>query len=165
MGSSCTIFETLSKNAQKCKTGKTHEVVTFRRYGYYVKLYVRISSYKFCIILKYSHFSAVYHLRLSVVSSRSISIGWQDSEHSNSLMYHINYTSPMSNNNQHTILSSSNDHTLIGLHPYEEYTISVQAGNRAGLSAPVTGTARMYSDGEFPYNLHSIVILSWCESH
>ena len=28
------------------------------------------------------------------------------------------------------------------------YTISVQAGNRAGLSVPVTGTARTYSDGE-----------------
>ena len=54
----------------------------------------------------------------------------------------------MNNNNQHTILSSSNVHTLTGLHPYEEYTISVQAGNRAGLSVPVTGTARTYSDGE-----------------
>ena len=38
--------------------------------------------------------------------------------------------------------------TLTGLHPYEEYTISVQAGNRAGLNVPVTGTARTYSDGE-----------------
>ena len=37
---------------------------------------------------------------------------------------------------------------LTGLHPYEEYTISVQAGNRAGLSVPVTGTARTNSDGE-----------------
>ena len=46
------------------------------------------------------------------------------------------------------ILPRSNVYTLTGLHPYEEYTISVQAGNRAGLSAPVTGTARTYSDGE-----------------
>ena len=38
--------------------------------------------------------------------------------------------------------------TLTGLHPYEEYTISVQAGNKGGLSVPVTGTARTYSDSE-----------------
>ena len=38
--------------------------------------------------------------------------------------------------------------TLTGLHPYEEYTISVQAGNEGGLSVPVTGTARTYSDSE-----------------
>ena len=37
---------------------------------------------------------------------------------------------------------------LTGLQPFEEYTISVQAGNRAGLSVPVTGTARTDSDGE-----------------
>ena len=43
--------------------------------------------------------------------------------------------------------------TLTGLHPYEEYTISVQAGNRAGLSVPVTGTARTYSDGQ-PMHTH-----------
>ena len=65
-------------------------------------------------------------------------------------MYHINYSSPFSNWNQPTILPTSNakPYTLTGLHPYEEYTISLQAGNRAGLSVPVTGTARTYSDSE-----------------
>ena len=50
------------------------------------------------------------------------------------------------------ISSRSTTLTLTDLHPYEEYTISVQAGNRAGLSVPVTGTARTYSDGEFHHN-------------
>ena len=42
----------------------------------------------------------------------------------------------------------STNMTLTGLHPYEEYTISVQAGNRAGLSVPVIDTARTHSDSE-----------------
>ena len=54
----------------------------------------------------------------------------------------------MSNGNNHTLLPSSNVHTLTGLHPYEEYTISVQAGNDGGLSVPVNDTARTYSDSE-----------------
>ena len=94
-----------------------------------------------------SIFSAVSHLKLSVVSSKSMSLFWKEPKKSNSLMYHINYSSPMSNPITRKVFRSTNL-TLTGLHPYEEYTISVQAGNRAGLSIPVNGTARTYSGGE-----------------
>ena len=87
------------------------------------------------------------HLKLAVASALSINISWKEPEFRNSLMYHINYSSPITKPNTH-ITSRSTTLTLTGLHPYKEYTISVQAGNRAGLSVPVTGTARTYSDGE-----------------
>ena len=57
------------------------------------------------------------------------------------LTYHVNYTG-ISRSTSDTTL------TLTGLHPYEEYSISVQAGNEGGLSVPVAGTARTYSDSE-----------------
>ena len=95
-----------------------------------------------------------------MISSKSISVEWKDPEHSNSLMYHVNYSFPMSKANTR-ISSISTTLILTGLHPYEEYTISVQAGNRAGLSVPVTDTARTYSDGEYiNLQLTSIVDLN-----
>ena len=105
------------------------------------------------------NFSAVSNVRLSVVSSKSLNIFWKVPEHSNSLMYHINYSSPFSNRNQLTILTTSHAYNLTGLHPYEEYTISVQAGNRAGLSVPVTGTARTSSDSECMIHIISELII------
>ena len=83
---------------------------------------------------------------LMTLSSTSIKVQWTPPPNSDRLplTYHVNYTG-MSRSTTSTTL------TLTGLHPYEEYTISVQAGNRAGLSVPVTGTARTYSDGELSY--------------
>ena len=80
---------------------------------------------------------------ISTLSSTSIKVQWTPPPNSDRLplTYHVNYTG-MSRSTTSTTL------TLTGLHPYEEYTISVQAGNDGGLSAPVTGTARTYSDGE-----------------
>ena len=77
------------------------------------------------------------------LSSTSINVRWSPPPNSDRLplTYHVNYTG-MSRSTSDTTL------TLTGLHPYEEYTISVQAGNKGGLSAPVTGTARTYSDSE-----------------
>ena len=80
---------------------------------------------------------------LRTLSSTSIKVQWTPPPNSYRLplTYHVNYTE-MSNSTKSTTL------TLTGLQPYEEYTISVQAGNRAGLSVPVNGTARTYSDSE-----------------
>ena len=77
------------------------------------------------------------------LSSTSINVQWIRPPNSDRLplTYHVNYTG-MSRSASDTTLS------LTGLHPYEEYTISVQAGNKGGLSVPVTGTARTYSDSE-----------------
>ena len=77
------------------------------------------------------------------LSSTSINVQWSPPPNSDRLplTYHVNYTG-MSRSTLDTTL------TLTGLHPYEEYTISVQAGNKGGLSVPVTGTARTYSDSE-----------------
>ena len=80
---------------------------------------------------------------LTPLSSTSINVRWSPPPNSDRLplTYHVNYTG-MSRSTSDTTL------TLTGLHPYEEYTISVQAGNEGGLSVPVTGTARTYSDSE-----------------
>ena len=77
------------------------------------------------------------------LSSTSINVRWNPPPNSDQLplTYNVNYTG-MSRSTSDTTL------TLTGLHPYEEYTISVQAGNKGGLSVPVTGTARTYSDSE-----------------
>ena len=79
------------------------------------------------------------------LSSTSINVRWIPPPNSDQLplTYHvmIKYTG-MSRSTSNTTL------TLTGLHPYEEYTISVQAGNKGGLSVPVTGTAMTYSDSE-----------------
>ena len=76
-------------------------------------------------------------------NSTSINVQWSPPPNSDRLplTYHVNYTG-MSRSTSNTTL------TLTGLHPYEEYTISVQAGNKGGLSVPVTGTARTFSDSE-----------------
>ena len=80
---------------------------------------------------------------LTPLSSTSINVRWSPPPNSDRLplTYHVNYAG-MSRSTPNTTL------TLTGLHPYEEYTISVQAGNKGGLSVPVTGTARTYSDSE-----------------
>ena len=77
------------------------------------------------------------------LSSTSINVRWSPPANSDQLplTYHVNYTG-LGRSTLDTTL------TLTGLHPYEEYTISVQAGNKGGLSVPVTGTARTYSDSE-----------------
>ena len=78
------------------------------------------------------------------LSSTSINVRWSPPPNSDQLplTYHVNYT-VMSRYTSDTIM------TLTGLHPYEEYTISIQAGNKGGLSVSVTGTARTYSDSEW----------------
>ena len=80
---------------------------------------------------------------LTPLNSTSINVRWSASPNSDRLplTYHINYTGMSRSTSDITL-------TLTGLHPYKEYTISVQAGNKGGLSVPVTGTARTYSDSE-----------------
>ena len=73
-------------------------------------------------------------------TSRAITVTWTAPTNHKSLVYHVNYSSPLTGQNSTT--TSDTTLTLTGLHPYEEYTISVQAGNEGGLSVPVTGTAR-----------------------
>ena len=82
---------------------------------------------------------------LTTLSSTSIKVQWTPPPNSDrlTLTYHVRYTGMGRSRS-----TTSTTLTLSGLHPYEEYTISVQAGNRAGLSVPVTGTARTYSDSE-----------------
>ena len=72
-------------------------------------------------------------------TSRVITVTWTAPTNHQSLVYHVNYSSPLTGQNSTT--TSDTTLTLTGLHPYEEYTISVQAGNKGGLSVPVTGTA------------------------
>ena len=92
--------------------------------------------------------------------SRAVRTTWTAPTNHKSLVYHVNYSSPLTGQNSTT----TSDTTLIltGLHTYEEYTISVQAGNKGGLSVPVNGTARTYSDSEFSltYIICQIMILS-----
>ena len=73
-------------------------------------------------------------------TSRTITVTWTAPTNNQSLVYNVNYSSPMTGRNSTT--TSDTTLTLTGLHPYEEYTISVQAGNKGGLSVPVNGTAR-----------------------
>ena len=94
-------------------------------------------------IHEYTLHAAPGLVTLIPLSSTSINVRWSPPPNSDRLplTYHVNYTG-MSRSTSDTNL------TLTGLHPYEEYTISVQAGNKGGLSVPVTGTARTYSDSE-----------------
>ena len=89
--------------------------------------------------------AAPHNVSLTTLSSTSIKVQWTPPPNSDRLplTYHVNYTG-MSRSTTSTTL------TLTGLHPYEEYTISVQAGNRAGLSVTVNGTARTYSNSKPP---------------
>ena len=79
--------------------------------------------------------------------SRAVTTTWTAPTNHKSLVYHVNYSSPLAGQNSTT--TSGTTLILTGLHPYEEYTISVQAGNKGGLSVPETGTTRTYSDSEF----------------
>ena len=72
-------------------------------------------------------------------TSRAITVTWTAPTNHQSLVYHVNYSSPLTG--QNSTATSDTTLTLTGLHPYEDYTISVQAGNKEGLSVPVTGTA------------------------
>ena len=94
-------------------------------------------------ICDYIQYTAPDLVTPTSLSSTSINVLWSPPPNSDRLplTYHVNYTG-MSRNTPNTTL------TLTGLHPYEEYTISIQAGNKGGLSVPVTGTARTYSDSE-----------------
>ena len=94
----------------------------------------------------YALCSLIYTAPLNVVltplSSTSINVQWSPPPNGDQLLtYHVSY-SGMSKTTTNTTL------TLTGLHPYKEYTISVQAGNTGGLSVAVTGTVRTYSDSE-----------------
>ena len=93
--------------------------------------------------------------------ARAVTTTWTAPTNHQSLVYHVNYSSPLTGQNYSTSTSDTTL-TLTGLHPYEEYTISVQAGNKGGLSVPVTGTARTYSESEFSltYIICQIMILS-----
>ena len=95
------------------------------------------------IISDFIHYTAPDLVTPTTLSSTSIRVQWSPPPNSDRLplTYHVNYTG-MSRSTSDTTL------TITGLHPYEEYTISVQAGNEGGLSVPVTGTARTYSDSE-----------------
>ena len=84
-----------------------------------------------------SHSQRFWFGHTTPLSSTSINVRWSPSQNSDRLplTYHVNYIG-MSRSTSDTTL------TLTDLHPYEEYTISVQAGNEGGLSVPVTVTAR-----------------------
>ena len=73
-------------------------------------------------------------------TSRAITVTWTAPTNHQSLVYHVNYSSPLTGRNSTT--TSDTTLTLTGLHPYEEYSISVQAGNKGGLGLLVTGTTR-----------------------
>ena len=109
---------------------------------YYVYRYIGIISISYLTHLCLIH-TAPGLIARTPLSSTSINVRWSPPPNSDRspLTYHVNYTG-MSRSTSDTTL------TLTGLHPYEEYTISVQAGNKGGLSVPVTGTARTYSDSE-----------------
>ena len=112
---------------------------------YYVmnEHYSTIRNYKLSTYFNFIHYTAPGLVTPTPLSSTSINVQWSPPPNSDRLplTYHVNYTG-MSRSTSNTTL------TLTGLHPYEEYTISVQAGNKGGLSVPVTGTARTYSDSE-----------------
>ena len=110
--------------------------------------YLKVCIYDFTPLALYMYTALCMHTAPGLdtptpFSSTSINVQWSPPPNSDRLplTYHFNYTG-MSRSTSDTTL------TLTGLHPYEEYTISVQAGNKGGLSVPVTGTARTYSDSE-----------------
>ena len=88
-------------------------------------------------------YTALIVVTQTPLSSTSINVRWSPPPNSDQLplTYHVNYTGVSGSTSDTTL-------TFTGLHPYEEYTISVQAGNEGGLSVPVTGKARTYSDSE-----------------
>ena len=96
-------------------------------------------------------------MKLEVLSSKSIDVNWKAPENGQNLNYYVGYTSALTTAKTEAPTVSTNM-TLTGLHPYEEYTISVQAGNRAGLSVPVTGTARTFGGSEYMIIVISVLI-------
>ena len=119
---------------------------------------VTVSQYKFKhIISNFMQYAAPIQFTPTTLSSTSVNVRWSPPPNSDRLplTYHVNYSSPLTGQNNTT--TSDTTLTLTGRHPYEEYTISVQAGNKGGLSVPVNGTARTYSDSEFkctPWTIH-----------
>jgi hypothetical protein len=83
-------------------------------------------------------------LKLAVHSSTAINATWRAPANSQSLAYYIKYSSPLTG--QNTLITRATALALTGLHPHEQYNISVQARNRAGLSLPVYATDKTYSD-------------------
>ena len=79
-------------------------------------------------------------------SSTAINGTWRAPANSQLLTYYIKYSSLLTNS--YTLTTRATALALTGLHPHEQYNISVQARNRAGLSLPVYATAKTYSDSE-----------------
>ena len=94
----------------------------------------------------FSSYTAPSSLKLAVHSSPAINATWRPPANSQSLAYYIKYSSPLTG--QNTLTTRATALALIGLHPHEQYNVSVQARNRAGLSLPVYATAKTFSDSE-----------------
>ena len=94
-------------------------------------------------------------MALVVQSSTAMNVTWRPPANSQSLSYYIKYSSPLTG--QNTLTTRATALALTGLHPHQQYNITVQARNRAGLSLPVYATAKTYSDSE---SLHSIYYMA-----
>ena len=91
-------------------------------------------------------FTAPSGMTLVVHSSTAINATWTPPANSHLLAYYIKYSSPLTG--QNTLTTRATALALTGLHPHEQYNITVQARNRAGLSLPVYATVKTYSDSE-----------------
>ena len=94
----------------------------------------------------FSSYTAPSSLKLTAHSSTAINATWRPPANSQSLTYYIKYSSPLTG--QNTLTTGATALALTGLHPHEQYNISVQATNRAGLSLPVYAAVKTYSDSE-----------------
>ena len=94
------------------------------------------------------------NLILQVISSTSIRVTWTPPSNAEQLplTYHVGYFSEFTveRSTQTTELSL----ILTGLHPFDEYTVSVEAENNGGRGRPVVRKATTLSAGMCSYTYH-----------
>ena len=86
-------------------------------------------------------------LVLEVLSSTSIRVTWTPPPNAErlALTYHVGYSSEFTAESSTPTTNLSL--VLTGLHPFDVYTVTVEAENTGGRGGPTTKEARTFSDG------------------
>ena len=100
-------------------------------------------------------FLAVKDLNLQVLSSTAIKVSWTPPPNADRLppTYHVSYSSEFTLSTSKSTREQSLD--LTGLHPFDVYTITVEAQNSRGRSGNVMLNARTMSAGMCVY-MHAV---------
>ena len=100
-------------------------------------------------VAKLSFLLAVKDLNLQVLSSTTIKVSWTPPPNADRLplTYHVSYSSEFTSSTSKSTTEQSLD--LTGLHPFDVYTVTVEAQNSRGRSGAVMANSRTMGAGTY----------------